>query len=518
MAPAPEVSSGTGRETDLQRCLSVRDALIAAGLFEKPGPDVAHARTPAAATRWRIAPRPVVLSSDEAAFFHSLGGHLLAFYRALNRLYFESVHGTQPSWVAAYLDQGKPDSLIAYSRLERFRDVLPDVIRPDMIPTDAGMIMTELDSVPGGIGLTGCMAESYGKRSMVNGHREDRKTESPAPPRQPSPMNHHPYEIIGGSDGMVRGFAAMLRERMEGRAGGVAIVVSEEAQEYRPEMEWMAARLREQDLAAFCVEPDEVDFTEDGLRLARDHRPIALLYRFFELFDLPNVPKSELIMYAAKQGRVAVTPPFKPQVEEKLAFALFHHPALTACWKADLGEDTYSVLSRLLPNTWVLDPRPLPPAAVIPGLQLGGRAIADWRDLSHATQKGRRYVIKPSGFSPLAWGSRGVSVGHDLSQTEWAAVIDQALASFPTTPHILQEFHKGRQFELSYYNEAVKEIGPMAGRARLSPYYFVSGGRAELAGILATVCPLDKKLIHGMKDAIMAPCAVAPEESESHKV
>jgi hypothetical protein len=51
----------------------------------------------------------------------------------------------------------------------------------------------------------------------------------------------------------------------------------------------------------------------------------------------------------------------------------------------------------------------------------------------------------------------------------------------------------------------------MAGRARLSPYYFVSGETAELAGILATVCPADKKIIHGMKDAVMVPCAVAPE-------
>jgi hypothetical protein len=46
----------------------------------------------------------------------------------------------------------------------------------------------------------------------------------------------------------------------------------------------------------------------------------------------------------------------------------------------------------------------------------------------------------------------------------------------------------------------------------------VSGGKAELAGILATVCSPDKKLIHGMKDAIMAPCALAQDQSESHKV
>ena len=29
-----------------------------------------------------------------------------------------------------------------------------------------------------------------------------------------------------------------------------------------------------------------------------------------------------------------------------------------------------------------------------------------------------------------------------------------------------------------------------------------------LGGVLATICPADKKIIHGMKDAILAPCAV----------
>lgn len=137
-----------------------------------------------------------------------------------------------------------------------------------------------------------------------------------------------------------------------------------------------------------------------------------------------------------------------------------------------------------------------------------------WSDLAGATQKERHFVIKPSGFSELAWGSRGVSVGHDLPQGEWAAAIDSALKAFPHTPYVLQEFHKGRQYRLEYFDPAAEEIKEMAGRARLSPYYFVSGEKAELAGILATICPPDKKVIHGMKDAIMVPCAVA---SEAHQ-
>ena len=42
----------------------------------------------------------------------------------------------------------------------------------------------------------------------------------------------------------------------------------------------------------------------------------------------------------------------------------------------------------------------------------------------------------------------------------------------------------------------------MPGRVRLCPYYFVVGNgdqaRAKLGGVLATVCPADKKIIHGM--------------------
>ena len=60
-----------------------------------------------------------------------------SFYQALNRLYMESIRGTQPAWVAAYLDQGKPESLISFSRMNRFRNMAPAVIRPDIIPTPA---------------------------------------------------------------------------------------------------------------------------------------------------------------------------------------------------------------------------------------------------------------------------------------------------------------------------------------------------------------------------------------------
>lgn len=440
---------------------------------------------------WRVSPTPFLLTSADLAAIESLGRPLLSFTQTLNRLYYDSVRGAQPRWVAEYLDQGKPSDLIDYARLNRFKPALPGVMRPDLILTEDGFMISELDSVPGGIGLTGCMAQAYADLG---------------------------WPVIGGRDGMVDGFARMVRglhAQQHHQAIRLAIVVSEEAKDYRPEMRWLAARLREAGLPAEAVSPEDVAFTEEGLLLGHGDA-VTTLYRFFELFDLKNIPKVELLLYAVKKGRVAMTPPAKPWLEEKLAFALLHHPALAPFWNRELGQETFALLCRWMPQTWILDPRPVPPHAVIPGLAAEGRGVSDWKTIAGLGQKGRRFVLKPSGFSELAWGSRGVSVGHDLPQKEWADAIDAGLASFPKVPYILQEFRKGRRVASSYHDPVNDEIVPMPGRVRLSPYYFVAGEAVELAGVLATVCPLDKKLIHGMTDAVMAPCALArPGEAAS---
>ncbi len=476
MAQTEPLCPSLSTEAALDRCMAVRARLQNANVFGPPA-------------SWRISPCPLYLSSDQWAFFTALGPHLLSFYRGLNRLYHDSVKGTQPAWVAGYLDQGKPPALVHYSRMKRFRDALPAVIRPDVIPTQDGMVITELDSVPGGMGLTACLSHIY------------------------HDLDHGRSQLAGGRNGMVRGFADMLRSARTPQAGGIAILVSEESKDYRPEMSWLAAQLREEGLPAWCVEPREIRFTEDGLRLHLDglDQPIGVIYRFYELFDLLNIPKAELVQYAAKKGWVSVTPPYKPALEEKSAFALLHHPMLRLFWEKELGADSMLHLSAIMPKTWLLDPAPLPPVATIPGLYVGGRPLADWAALESATQKERHFVIKPSGFSELAWGSRGVTIGHDMPQAEWVDSLRNALASFPTTPYLLQEFHKGRLFEMDFMDEDQQRMVRMSGRARLSPYYFVAEGRVELAGILATVCPADKKILHGMKDAIMVPCALRDE-------
>ncbi|MEK6683826.1 MAG: hypothetical protein AABY46_04125 [Nitrospirota bacterium] len=468
-----------------KRCSGLRSRLIQDGLYQpqkaqaEVQPAAADAET--TALTWRISPEPFRITAEDLRAIQELGSHLLSFYSALNRLYSASVRGSQPRWISRYLDQGKPETQIEYGRMNRFKQHLPGIIRPDLILTEDGWIVTELDSVPGGIGLTGSLSRHY------------------------SELGH---SVIGGPDGMVDGFAKMIRS-IAGRSNpNLAIIVSEESKDYRPEMRWLGNRLNAAGLKTLVIEPEEVRFTEDGLTVMDGNSavPIDVVYRFFELFDLKNIPKSELILYSAKKETVKITPPAKTHLEEKMAFALFHHPSLRAFWPEALGEKADAALLRIIPRTWILDPQEIPPQAVIPGLTIRERPVSSWNELASLTQKERRFVIKPSGFSERAWGSRGVVVGHDLPEKDWAQALNDAQARFLQSPSILQEFHAGRKVSVWYDDPA--EPKPMAGRVRLSPYYFVSEGKAELGGILATICPLDKKLIHGMTEAVMVPCAV----------
>ncbi len=141
-------------------------------------------------------------------------------------------------------------------------------------------------------------------------------------------------------------------------------------------------------------------------------------------------------------------------------------------------------------------------------MQIGGQAVNSWQELKKLSKKQRELVLKPSGFSELAYESKGVSIGHDMPEEQWAASIDQALASFDHTPYILQKFHKAARKTVRYYDFFDDAIKSMRGRVLLRPYYYLIGDEPRLSGIQAVVCPPDKKILHGMIDAVIVPCAV----------
>ena len=461
-------------------------------------PDLAHADLQAAfaATSlfedktWQLSPDAWALTPDQLTELEAIGTACLEYHQALETLYLRSAAGKNllrnkpllAPWVADYLDRGKPPLLVAHARDPKNRGVFPTVLRPDLLLTDEGFVMTELDSVPGGIGLTAFLNRLY----SANG------------------------DIIGAGDVMIRRFyesIAALRPDM--RNPLIAIVVSDEAATYRPEMHWLAEQLQLQGKRVFLLEPDEVFPLGSTLCFDVEGNPekIDIIYRFFELFDLPNIATGHYFFEAWEAGEVAIVPPMRPYQEEKLGLALFHHHLLQDYWAEALGGRTLKLLRKLIPASWVIDATPLPPGAVLDGPKVGGRALTDWRQLAGASQKERDLIIKISGYHESAWGARSVVLGSDCSREEWQGGIEVAVEDAPSNPHILQEYKKPRRAKHRVYDRE-RQVREVDGRLRLCPYYFVIGGKATLSGALATFCPPDKKIIHGMQDAALLPSRV----------
>jgi hypothetical protein len=403
---------------------------------------------------WRWSPQPLVLPRRLLRELDGLGHILAQFQRASDAIYRRSAKGKLPAWIAESLDRGKPDWLIAAQRRGDLASAFPRIIRPDLLLTEKGFSLTEIDSVPGGIGITAWLSQQYAAAGC---------------------------SVLGGARGMTEGFSALLP------AGG-AIMLAEEAADYRPEMEWLLGQL-DGDRA---IEPAE------SLR-ADDPRS---LYRFFECFDWNNIPA--LPDYAAGNGKLEA--PLKPHLEEKLWLALYHMPGLRALWKKELRAAHDERLQQLIPESWFLRPVDLPADAVLPGLN-----VPSWQDVADFSQKERQLVIKISGFDPTAWGSRGVFIGHDLPAQEWQDCLARALADRQRA-WIMQRFCETLVIEHPIYQpdgSIVKEKG----RVRLCPYYFTdAAGLTRLHGCLATIVPVDKKKIHGMSDGVLTVVAADAAE------
>ncbi len=464
----------------------IRSALAAQPLFEDK--------------TWQLSPSAWVLTPEQHSQLEAIGAACLEFHQALETLYLRAAAGknllrnkslTAP-WVVDYLDRGKPAALIEHARDPKNRGAFPTVLRPDLLLTDEGFALTELDSVPGGIGLTAFLNRLYRDGGQA--------------------------AVIGADDAMVKNFHASLAAlRPELQNPLIVIAVSDEAATYRPEMEWLAHQLQLLGKRVFCLKPEDIFPLGSQLCFDVEGNPekIDIIYRFFELFDLANVRTAKFIFESWAAGEVAIAPPLRHFQEEKLALALFHHHLLQDYWQEALSGRTLKLLRALIPPSWIMDPAPLPPGAVLDGPRIGGRALNDWRDLANASQKERDLIVKVSGYHETAWGARSVVLGSDCSREEWQQGIERAIELAPENLHLLQTYRKPKRAEHPLYVPASPESGDngftsvtRAGRLRLCPYYFVIGGKAQLSGALATFCPPDKKIIHGMQDAALLPTRV----------
>ena len=111
--------------------------------------------------QWRMAVRPFPLSKKFVKELDNFGKVLVKYYQSISQLYRFSTSEREPRWVAEWLNKGKPKELIDLQLDKKFIHQFPRVIRPDILLTEEGWAISELDSVPGGIGLTSWLNKTY---------------------------------------------------------------------------------------------------------------------------------------------------------------------------------------------------------------------------------------------------------------------------------------------------------------------------------------------------------------------
>lgn len=418
--------------------------------------------------QWKYSPSPLPLSPSQLKELHQIGTACSEFYKAIDRLYFLTKNKKKilrnkdlfANWLPHYWEHGKPQSLINHMSAPNQKGSTPPLIRPDLLLTQNGFALTELDSVPGGFPLTIYLMQLYGLNtsnilpSFYNALTPTKKT--------------------------------------------IAILVSQEASTYKPELQWLATQLQNNNFPVYCLSPEELNGTY------YHNIKIDIIYRFFELFDLPNIPNIQSLISASENQEISITPPLKTYHEEKLNLALFHHFHLKPYWQESLSPPSLCLLNKIIPKTWIIDPQPIPPNASLNAPEIDGQKFTNWLELSTLTQKQRsQFVIKISGFDERCWGSRSVTIGEDSSQKEWQSAIHTAInEAHAGKYYVIQEYCKPILIKHKVFTET-GEIISKTGRARLCPYYISTPKKTELTAVLTTICPPDKKIIHGMNDCIM---------------
>lgn len=98
-------------------------------------------------------------------------------------------------------------------------------------------------------------------------------------------------------------------------------------------------------------------------------------------------------------------------------WALLRLPALRDFWIAELRASHHAHLLHIVPQAWLLDPAPLPPGAVIAGLEL-----ADWRHLPHRRSPGDDFQLQRPGFET-------VHLSAEVAPPAWLAHLETALTA-----------------------------------------------------------------------------------------
>ena len=172
---------------------------------------------------------------------------------------------------------------------------------------------------------------------------------------------------------------------------------------------------------------------------------------------LPRVGNSDLstpfVVGLSQTGRrFRIHGMSQPELPLQL-WALLRLPSLRRLWESSLRRAHLQHLIALGPDIWVVDTTPLPPGAVIAGLNL-----TSWKNLVTLRDVGRRFEIVGS--------SKNVILDESIDVKNWGATITEAIQA---GDQCLVEHHTANAYWLAEYATVDGEICLTEARSAFSP-------------------------------------------------
>jgi hypothetical protein len=385
---------------------------------------------------FRVAPTPFRLNPEQARQIEAIGQDITSFFLAADELY----HTDQA--VRELLDTGKPEIFLAdYPAQYLF-------VRPDMIITEKGFSICEVETSPFGLALAEILNRSYQDAG---------------------------FETMVGNDVLASHVQATTP--MEG-----TIVYSQRTQAYAGQMAFLADNV-------FSGEGRHWNAAKSS-----DTDPTLQenVYRGFYLDEYETDPNIRLLLEANMSNGASLLPSPTPHLEEKAILSLIWDKRFEKQLRSQLGSASYDHLRDVIPPTWVVGQE----EHFALGLPNQYESSIDLAKLSRSK---RTFVLKSSGFSATSSWTEGV---HFLGKNS-AAVDEERLREARADKmslHVIQAFHRGKTHPMEYTDQGHNI--PMSARIRLTPYYAIGEqNTGELVAIKATGCE-NTDLIHASSSSI----------------
>lgn len=352
---------------------------------------------------FRVADEPLRLTAQEhlevERVCHELGG----FVVAADELYHRDEE------VAALLNRGKPDVYL------QPRETAHIFLRPDLIITEDGIAVCEIETSPFGLGLAHALNQAY----IGEGHETITSGE----------LTAHAAEALPDT--------------------GI-VVYSSKTHAYMGQLAYLADKVFSGDDGSWTLAGAAEDATNDA----------DAIYRAFYLREYDTDPDVRAVVDNGESSRTAWTPSLTPHIEEKALMALIWDRRYQAYFRSQLGETGFDYLLGVIPPTWIVGEE----VHFAPGLP---NSVSSTADIASLSRSKRALVLKASGYDDRGSWSEGVHILGQVSAERARTLLNDAEANQKGL-QIVQEFRRGKKITMSYEEDG--EVVAQDVRVRLTPY------------------------------------------------